>query len=232
MTDLLSLAGPLLGALAATVLTLVVFSRVWGVSGAFRTIEHLLLGLTTGYIAAVALRSVLGPGLVAPLARNPIGNAWLWVVLLLILLMALRFSRRATLKALGLIPAALLAGAAAALAIAGAARGTLVPQILVHSQIRYLPDTAPAANILAGLLAALVTISTLLYFQQREPAAFQDVAGGKRWWDSASAGLGRLGYLAVMLAFGALLASTAGARLTLLIDRVQYLWRIWVQLLG
>ena len=37
----------------------------------------------------------------------------------------------------------------------------------------------------------------------------------------------KLGYWGVMIAAGALLATTAGARLTLLIDRVYYLGEIW-----
>ena len=232
MNHFLSAAGPYLGTLLATVLTLAVFSRVWQSNGAFRLAERLVLGLVAGYIAAVALRSVLAPGLLRPLVADPSGNPWLWFVLLLVVLLGLRFSRRPTLAAVGLIPAALLAGAIAALAVAGAVRGTLVPQILAVGQFRYLPAPAVAANALATVLAVLITISVLLYFQQRrQPPTSPDGDSGHLWARSL-VGLGKLGYLAVMLAFGALLASTAGARLTLLIDRVQYLWRIWMQLLG
>ena len=79
----------------------------------------------------------------------------------------------------------------------------------------------------------MITISVLLYFQQRrQQPAGPEGHPGHLWARQSLVGLGKLGYLAVMLAFGALLASTAGARMTLLIDRVQYLWRIWMQLLG
>jgi len=232
MNHFLSAAGPYLGTLLATVLTLAVFSRVWQSNGAFRLAERLVLGLVAGYIAAVALRSVLAPGLLRPLVADPSGNPWLWFVLLLVVLLGLRFSRRPTLVAVGLIPAALLAVAIAALAVAGAVRGTLIPQVLAVGQFRYLPAPAVAANALATVLAVLITISVLLYFQQRRqpPTGPEDDPG--HLWARSLVGLSKLGYVAVMLAFGALLASTAGARLTLLIDRVQYLWRIWMQLLG
>ena len=42
----------------------------------------------------------------------------------------------------------------------------------------------------------------------------------------------KLGYWGVMIAAGALLATTAGARLTLLIDRVYFLGEIWGRLLS
>ncbi len=230
MSELLSTTGLYVGTLLATVLTLAIFSRVWQTNGAFRLAEHLLLGLVAGYIAAVALRSVLAPGLLLPLLNDPTGEPGRWLVLLLIGLLALRFARRPGLAAIGLLPAALLAGALAALAMAGAARGTLVPQILAAGQFRYLPAPAVAANLLATVLAVLTTVSVLVYFQQRWRQPHPDDAD--LWSEQLLAGLGKLGYLAVMLAFGALLASTAGARLTLLIDRVQYLWRIWMGLLG
>lgn len=232
MNNFLSAIGPYVGTLFATLLTLAVFSRVWQSNGAFRLAERLVLGLAAGYIAAVALRSVLAPGLLRPLLNDPTGNLWLWVVLLSVVLLALRFSHRPRLAAVGLIPAALLAGSIAALAVAGAVRGTLIPQVLAVGQFRYLPAPAVAANALATVLAVLITISVLLYFQQRRQQPTGPEGSTGHLWARSLVGLGKLGYLAVMLAFGALLASTAGARLTLLIDRVQYLWRIWMQVLG
>ncbi len=213
------------GALAATLLTLAVFSRAWRPNVAFRWAAHLLLGLWAGYLAAIALRTVLWPGLLAPLRASP-GQPWLWLILALSCLLALRFTPSRSLRQVGLIPVGLLAGAGAALALAGALRGTLIPQILAVGQVKLLPGGSGWANAGAAVLAALVTISVLLAFRQRaagdaDQPAFRILAF-----------VGKIGYLGLMMAFGVLLATTAGARLTLLIDRVQYLVTLWSGLLG
>lgn len=218
-------AAELAGALAATALTLALFSRAWRPNAAFRWAAHLLLGLWAGYLAAIALRTVLWPGLLAPLRASP-GQPWLWLILALICLLALRFTPSHSLRQAGLIPVGLLAGAGAALALAGALRGTLVPQILAVGQIKLLPGGPGWANTGAALLAALVTASILLTFRQH------DAGEADRPAARALAFVGKIGYLALMIALGVLLATTAGARLTLLIDRVQYLVMLWSGLLG
>ena len=215
----------LLGTLTATLLTLAIFSRVWGPNPVFRWAEHLLLGVLSGYVAAVVLGRVLVPGLIAPLLSDPLGAWRLWAPTILVALLVLRLTRWPLLRDVGLLPVGMIVGAAGGLALAGAARGTLAPQLLAPSTLNLLPTSPGPADALAVALATLTTIAVLLYFQQHNRA--DDELG-----HPLLAAFGWVGRLALLLALGALLATTAGARITLLIDRVHYLIGIWSNVLG
>lgn len=211
-------------ALLVTLLTLAVFSRAWGPNLAFRWVAHLLLGLLAGYVAAVAVRTVLWPGLIAPLLDPAAAGPWLWVIAGLGILLALRFTANPRWHTLGLLPVGLLAGVTAGLALAGALRGTLVPQILALGQTDLLPGAPGWANSLAAVLSTLITVGVIFHFQQR---LSRDEHPTPHPLPRPLAILARAGYLTLMIALGALLAATAGARLTLLIDRVHYLIALW-----
>ena len=210
------------GILLATAMTLAIFSRVWRPNAGFRYAQHLLLGALTGYVAAVLLRTVLIPGLAAPVSRGVGGWLMLAISILLIVLLAFRFTGKASFRILGLIPLGLLFGIGGALALAGAVRGTLAPQLLASLPLSFAP-TAPVIDALTVALATFTTVGVIVFFQRRTRAGWDASRGWVRR-------LATLGYWGLMIAFGALLATTAGARLTLLIDRVQYLQAIWGQL--
>ena len=209
----------LLGVILATLLTLAIFSRVWRANSGYQAAQHLLLGALAGYVAAVLLRRALLPGLTSQLENGPSGWLMLLLSLLLILLLALRFTSRAHWRAAGLIPLALLIGAGGALALAGALRGTLTPQILAAIDLHFLP-ASPGFDALAVILATVMTLAVILFFHDRAQPADENAP---TWLLT----LIKLGYWGVMIAAGALLATTAGARLTLLIDRVHWLGEIW-----
>jgi hypothetical protein len=214
----------LLGILLATALTLAIFSRVWRANPGYQAAQHLLLGALTGYVAAVLLRTTLIPALTGQLQNGPSGWLMLLLTILLILLLGMRFTGKSHLRAAGLIPLALLIGAGSALALAGALRGTLTPQILAAIDLHFLP-ASPGFDALAVILATVITISVILFFHYRTQPASETSPG----WLLA---LIKLGYWGVMIAAGALLATTAGARITLLIDRITYLTEIWGHLLS
>lgn len=206
-----------LGPLLATVVTLALFSRVWRPTLGFRLAERLLLGALAGYVAAVAARDVLWPGLILPLRQ---GDAQTLIPLTLGGLLALRFTRVPWLRAWGLPPLGILVGGAAALAAAGALRGTLTPQILAGLHLSFLPAGPVWADFLLTLLSTLATLAVLAYLLRVDPPGRGH---------SALAALTWLGQALLMLALGGLLATTAGARLTLLIDRIAYLLTLWGQ---
>jgi len=108
--------------------------------------------------------------------------------------------------------------------LAGALRGTLTPQILAAIDLHFFP-ASPGFDALAVLLATVMTVSVILFFHDRAQPASETSPG----WLLA---LIKLGYWGVMIAAGALLATTAGARITLLIDRVHFLGEIWGRLLS
>ncbi len=211
----------ILGVLAATFLTLALFSRVLGEHRAFQYAAHLLLGLGAGYVAAVVFKRVLLPAF-TPSALLSLGDWGVGLVAgLFMLSLSTRFSQRAAVRAWGWPALGLIAGVSSALVLAGAVRGTLLPQLVGVSQLHFLP-AYPKLDVLTVVVATLTSLGVLLYLLPP-----RDTAESRSWaqwiWD----GWRLWGYAALMLALGALLASTAGARITLLIDRMQTLLYWW-----
>ena len=209
------------GYLLATAITLAIFSRAFGVKSLFRWTSRLLLGAGAGYVAAVVLRQVLLPTFTPGWLDSPLQFALTITAVLLSLLLALRFAPRPEIRAWGLLPLGMLAGVGGALALAGIMRGTLLPQLMAVKQLSIFPRF-PILNILSVVIATLTSLGVLLYLLPGSG----DVEPGveKQHWGVRLLHAWRLwGYWALMLALGALLASTAGARITLLIDRIQFL---------
>src|SRR3972149_1268015 len=106
------MSADLIASSVAFLLTVMIFSYLVGDNPAFRIAVYVFVGVTAGYVAAVAWWQVLLPNLILPLmAGTPTTRALLAVPPLL--------------GARGL-----LVGAASAVAIGGAIQGTLLPQAL------------------------------------------------------------------------------------------------------
>ncbi len=217
----------LLGSLLATVLTLAIFSRAFGAKKAFRWASYLLLGTGAGYVAAVAFKQVLLPAFSSDMLRIPLQFGVALAAVILTALLLLRMVPKPAARAWGLLPLGLMAGVGGALALAGAMRGTLLPQLMAVNQLHLeFTPRFPTLDALSVVMATLTSLGVLLFLLpgldeketpgENRPAMIKVLHGWRLW-----------GYWALMLALGALLASTAGARITLLIDRVQWLLGLW-----
>jgi hypothetical protein len=213
-----------LGATFATLLTLAIFSRAFGENRAFQWASHMLMGLGAGYVGAVVVLQVILPALNPQTLLTPGQLGAGLAALGLTALLGLRLSGRERVRAWGLPGMGLLGGVWGALALAGAMRGTLLPQLMAPLALpkQFFPGFQ-ALDGLTILVATLTAMGVLLYLlpvsdrKEGEDSLARWVFDGWRLW----------GYWALMLALGALLASVAGARITLLIDRVQWLLGLW-----
>jgi hypothetical protein len=214
-----------LGILLATLLTLAIFSRVVYPHAVFRWVSHLLLGAGAGYVAAIILRQVLLPAFSFRELQNPLHLAIVLVSVLMIGLMALRFATHEAVRVWGLLPLGTTAGVGGALALAGMMRGSLLPQLMAVEKLQFVASV-PALDLLSIVLATLTSLGVLLYLlpSPDEARLLDEEQSFGRWLLS---GWQLLGYWALMLALGALVGSTVGARLTLLIERVQFLLELW-----
>lgn len=195
----------------AAAATVVVLASLLGERRVFGWSQHLLAGLATGFLALIALREVIAPRILQPLASDPAGrpDLWLGVVLVAVVAVAPWLPRR-----VAVIPASIAVGSLAAFALGGAVIGTLLPQL--DASIGRSGPT-PGATIL-GVLGALTTGLVLLGFVHGVPRGrvLAAAAGTGRWL--LLAGLGTwLGYLLV-------------SRLVLLTDRVGFLLGDWLRL--
>ena len=210
-----------LGVSVAGVLTLVVFSYLWRDNAAYRLAEHVFVGTTIGYVFVVAYHQVIVPKLIAP----TVSGGWLdWRVLVPgVLAVCLLLRGAGPLGWLSNWGVAFVVGAGSALALAGALAGTLVPQVTASAvPLSFGEDVAGWGALLGNLVLVVGVIATLTYFYF---TASRQSAEGK-----ILIGAGAVGKWTMMVAFGALFASLAISRLSLLMGRLYFLLGDWLGL--
>jgi len=192
----------------AALLTIGVWAYLVGERRFFRLAQHLLAGLASGYLTVLAVREVLVPRLIEPLATDPGGQLLLWPALALVVAMA---GARWLPRPVVAVPVAILVAGVAAFALGGAVVGTLLPQM---AGALLLPGTAGV--LLNGLIGLVITALVLVGFLHGVPRSrlMVGVAGTGRWLLLGGIG-GWLGFLLV-------------SRLALLVDRLQFLLGDWL----
>ena len=205
--------------------TLMIFSYLIGANPLFRIGVHIFVGVSAGYIAAIAFWQVLWARLIYPLidaSTSPMDKAFLAVPLLLSVLILMKVSPR--LAGLGSVAMAFLVGVGAAVTIAGAVSGTLIPQMLGTINA-FDMNLAAAQNInvfealLNGAFILAGVIFSLSYFH----------FGAKPQSDGS---MRRLGFIEIMawvgrifigITLGAIFAGLYSAALTAFIERINSL---------
>jgi hypothetical protein len=229
--DNLGLSAESAGFFVAAILTLFVFSYLIGDNILYRLAEHLFVGVAVGYAAVVAFHQVLGAKLFGPMIDALTAGDTGHVVLLLIplilgLLILTRSSRRAgPLSWLGSLSVAFLLGVGAAVAIGGGLLGTLLPQVGAASDVQhYVARYGLGLGLFSGIVVIVGTAGVLIHFHfgsghEGRLAGLRNalvrVWGGLGWWF-------------ILIAFGAILATTFMSRLSLLAGRIQFLIAPWV----
>jgi hypothetical protein len=231
--DLLNLITGLIGFL----FTLLVFSYVLGDNPLFRVAIYIFVGVSSGYIAAVAWWQVIMPRLVHPLmsaitSGNRLDFGLMLALLFVAFLLLTKVSPR--LSGMGRIVMAFLVGVGAAVTLAGALIGTLIPQVLgtvnafdmtfVNGKgIGYFVEA-----ITNGVIILIGTVLTLAYFH----------FGARPRTDGSMHRLGLIEALAwggrifIGIALGVAFAGVYAAALTALIERVSSLINFILDLLG
>jgi hypothetical protein len=190
----------ILGIGIGLVATIFIYSYLLGDNLLYRLAVHLLVGVSAGFAAVIAIRQVLWPVLrqLANDPSNPSSLLWLFPLLLALLLL---FKALPRLAWVGNISMAVLIGVGAAVALVGAITGTLWPQIAAASQPSSL-------GVLGATITALLTICTLLAFQftSRKP-------DNPPVWQK---GIQQVGQFVLTVTFGALFAGVLSTSLALL----------------
>jgi hypothetical protein len=208
----------LLAAIVAFSLTVMIFSYLVGDNPAFRIAVYLFVGVTAGYVAAVAWWQVLLPNLILPLmAGAPATRAMLAVPLLLSGMVLMK--AWPPLSRLGAPAMGLLVGAASAVAIGGAIQGTLWPQVRATLEAVDPGTLNSVEDLLNGFLVFLGVLTSLTYFHfsarlhadgsVRRPALIDFMA--------------RIGGIFLAFTLGVLFAGVYSAALTALIERLQFI---------
>jgi hypothetical protein len=207
--------------IVAFLFTLFIFSYLIGDNPLFRLAVYIFVGVSAGYVAAVAYRQVLWPDLFFPLLTGSIAQKALLVIpLILSGLLLTKVSPRLT--SLGMPAMALLVGVSAAVAVGGAVTGTILPQAVATID---LFDTHAAASVpqwvqmmFNGAWILVGVITTLVYFH----------FGAHTTRDGSARRLGLIEFVAFIgsiflaIALGVLFAGVYSAALTALIDRFHF----------
>lgn len=205
------LAGTL-GTWVAALATIGVWSYLVGARRIFALLQYLLAGLATGYLVLLAIRDVLLPRLVAPLAADP-GDHLLLVPaagLVGLLLGATWLPRRATTPA-----TAVLVGGLAAFALGGAVVGTILPQMAAA-----LPAAGSgSADRLGEVVALAITVLVLVGFLHGAPRG------------RLTARAATMGRWLLIGGIGGWLGFLVASRLALLVDRIGFLLGDWLTVL-
>jgi hypothetical protein len=145
---------------SAIVLTLMVLSRIVGDNPLFRIAQYIFIGSSLGIALVVSYHQVLRPSVIQATNGDQNNLVLYGIPLLLGLLFLPRITRRQQLSWLANIPLALVFGVGAALAVAGAIAGTLVPQIVDTARLRGLD----LGQLIGGAVLLFGTIITLSSF--------------------------------------------------------------------
>ena len=228
------ISSELLSAGVSFIITILIFSYLFGDNPLFRAAVYIFVGVSAGYVAAVSWNQVIVPLLIQPIVSgavfsNPLQVALLIVPLLGGALLLTKISPR--LSGFGQLPMAFLVGVGAAVTIGGAVLGTLLPQITAtfggfDVGLAVARGINPAFMILNGALILLGVVGTLAYFHF---GALQKTDGSvKRNFLVETLTL--VGRIYIAITFGVLFAGVYMAALTALIERIDSL-RTFIKLI-
>ena len=155
----------LIGALFGFILTIFIFSYIWGDNLLFRFATHVFIGAAAGYAVIVAFNQVFLPMVHSILE----GNLTLSTILVLVASIFLLLKLSPQSARYGNWVAAFLVGVGAAAAIGGAVTGTIFPQTGASINLFDFSGTRTiGANLMLfinGLIILAGTLSVLIYFQ-------------------------------------------------------------------
>jgi hypothetical protein len=195
--------------------TLAIYSILYRENPVFRFFEHVFIGLATGYGVQVVITDLLVPKWGVPLF---VERKWYWIFAMLIgLMFYFVYSRKYTWIARWAM--GLFIGLSAGLSIPGFVT-EYFPQI--RSSIK--PILAYSGGHISGIninnvLIVFTLLAVMSYFffsiEHKRPVL---------------AGSAKTGRWLLMIAFGAIFGNTVMGRVSLLIDRIQFLLGQWLGL--
>ncbi len=214
---MLNLSSDLIWTIVSFILTLMVFSYLFGDNPVFRFVSALFVGATAGYFFVILFYQVILHRLVTPIVE---GSIITLVPLLLSGLLLLKLSPR--LSKFGNIPMAYLVGTGAAVAIGGAVLGTLFGQAKGAVAPFFVLDQASGTSNLMLILEIafmlLGTIAALVYFNFG--AKNDSKEGSKR--GALSTVFAWIGQFFIAITLGAVFAGVLTTAITALIERSDF----------
>jgi hypothetical protein len=194
-------------------LTLCIFSFLYKDNPFYKFAEHLYVGISAGYWAAMEWHNVFLPNLWKPLTEQ--GKLLLLVPFAFGILLFSRFTKK--FSWLSRWSMALIIGIYAGIAIIGYGSGDLILQIRANLLPLWTGNWFSSFN---NILLVVGVIGGLIYFFFSKEHKGALGAGAK------------IGVWFLMISFGASFGYTVMSRMSLLIGRVYFLMVTWLHILG
>jgi hypothetical protein len=194
-------------------LTLCIFSFLYKDNPFYKFAEHLYVGISAGYWAAMEWHNVFLPNLWKPLTEQ--GKVLLLVPFAFGILLFSRFTKK--FSWLSRWSMALIIGIYAGIAIIGYGSGDLILQIHANLLPLWTGNWFSSFN---NILLVVGVIGGLIYFFFSKEHKGALGAGAK------------IGVWFLMISFGASFGYTVMSRMSLLIGRVYFLMVTWLHILG
>ena len=199
-----------LGVWIGVILTLAVWSYLFGENKVYRYVEHLFIGVSAGHAM------VMGIGSIRTLAWNPAFAAKtpevqrLLAVLSMLLGLALYTTLFKKYRRISALPVGILLGTGAGLSMGG----TIISQGIAQLKATMLP-----LNSVNNVIIVLGVLATMAYFVYgKASGTVGDVA----------VQVGKVGRWIMMIGFGAAYGTTVMGRVALLTGRVSFLLKDWL----
>ncbi|MBI2331581.1 MAG: hypothetical protein HYU84_05360 [Chloroflexi bacterium] len=207
--------------------TLMILSYLIGDNPLFKIAVYLFIGVASGYVAAVVFWQVLYPKLFLPMSNALLAGAYNQGLLLVAPLLGVAFifmKVSPRLSGIARITMAFLVGAGAAVTLAGALTGTIIPQVSATIDF-FDPQTAAARNIGAfevlgnGAILLVGVVTSLAYFHF---GASQKPDGSTKRFALIDM-FAWIGRIFIGITLGAIFAGVYAAALTAFIERISSL---------
>ena len=196
----------------AAILTLFVLSFLYKDNPLFCFAEHLLVGLSTGYLICTYWHNVIVPELITPLAEGGLGqHAHLWGAALLCLCWTARYVKKT--EDLYRLALAFWVSIDMGISIPTVMESEVLAQVSGTMSVSFRGDLT---SVVGSAVLVFGTIAALAYFWFSRP--HEGVLG------TAAKG----GVLVLMVGFGATFSYTIMSRVYVLIGRIHFLLRDWL----
>jgi len=192
------------GTIVAGLLTLAVFTFLYRDNPVYKLAEHLLLGISIGYMVVVTWNNTLRDSLFVPLLKE--NDWWLIIPLVLGLMMFARMFRKT--RALVKIPIAVLIGSGAGVAIPAMLSARTMKQMSATVVPLLGQNHMPNITAIIVMLGVLTTLS-YFYFSREHKGAVGVSA--------------KTGTYFLMLFFGTTFGYTVMSRMSTFIGRMEFL---------
>jgi hypothetical protein len=204
---------------AAFLLTLMILSYFIGDNPLFRLAVHIFIGVAAGYVAVMVIYHVLLPRIIWPVIFGS-WNEKIMALIPSILSILLVFKLSPSLRRLGNIPMAYIAGAGAAIIIGGAIFGTIVAQgSAAVSALQFQAGSGNAGRLFEGIFILLGTVSTIAFFQFGTGSGKNGATNRPKFIQGVSV----IGKVFIMVTLGAVFAGVLLTALSALIDRLVFI---------